>query len=130
MTTPVENQERPLSQDVLYALRYYLGNRRVLLIGGGGVLVAGLAFNWSWLAAIGVAPLLLSVLPCVAMCALGLCMNKMSGRSCSTESASNSVADTSLDTNTRAVSAETPQLRPTSPGGAAETETAATNVKP
>src|SRR3546814_8153336 len=109
MTTPVENQERPLSQDVLYALRYYLGNRRVLLIVGGIVLVAGLAFNWSWLAAIGVAPLLLSVLPCVAMCALGLCMNKMSGRSCSTKSPSKSVADTSLDTNTRAVSAETPQ---------------------
>lgn len=130
MTTPVENQERPLSQDVLYALRYYLGNRRVLLIVGSVVLVAGLAFNWSWLAAIGVAPLLLSVLPCVAMCALGLCMNKMSGRSCSTESPSKSVADTSLDTSTRAVSAETPQLRPTSPGGGAETETAATNVKP
>lgn len=129
MTTPAESQERPLSQDVLYALRYYLGNRRALLIIGGIVLVAGLAFNWSWLAAIGAAPLLLSVLPCVAICALGLCMNKMGGRSCSTVSAPKA-ADTSLDTNTRAVSAETPQLRPTSPGGAAETETAATNVKP
>jgi len=128
MTTPVENQERPLSQDVLYALRYYLGNRRVLLIIGGVVLVAGLAFNWSWLAAIGVAPLLLSVLPCVAMCALGLCMNKMSGRSCSTDPAPKA-ADALLDTNTRAMPAETPQLRSTSPGGG-ETETAATNVKP
>lgn len=128
MTTPVENQERPLSQDVLYALRYYLGNRRVLLIVGGVVLVAGLAFNWSWLAAIGVAPLLLSVLPCVAMCALGLCMNKMPGRSCSTDSAPKA-ADALLDTNTRAMPAETPQLRSTSPGGG-ETETAATNVKP
>lgn len=130
MTTPVENQERPLSQDVLYALRYYLGNRRVLLIGGGVVLVAGLAFNWSWLAAIGVAPLLLSALPCIAMCALGLCMNKMSGRPCSTDSAPNAEAEALLDTNTRAVPAETPQLRPTSPGGGAETGTAAINVKP
>ncbi len=128
MTTPVESQERPLTQEVLYALRYYLGNRRAPLIIAGIVLTAGLALNWSWLAAIGVAPLLLSVLPCIAMCALGLCMNKMSGRSCSTESPSKSVTDISLHTNIRAVSAETPQLRPTSPGG--ETETAVTNVKP
>lgn len=113
MSTPVENQERPLSQDVLYALRYYHGNRRVLLIVGGVVLVAGLAFNWSWLAAIGVAPLLLSVLPCVAMCALGLCMNKMPGRSCSTESPFKSVANTSLDTNTRAAAPKKRQLPPT-----------------
>jgi len=34
----------------------------------------GLAFNWSWLVAVGAAPLILSVLPCVAMCGLGLCM--------------------------------------------------------
>jgi hypothetical protein len=46
------------------------------------VLVAGAAFNWGWLVAIGIAPLLIAVLPCVAMCALGLCMNKM-GRSSS-----------------------------------------------
>ncbi|RVH28084.1 hypothetical protein CN211_25985 [Sinorhizobium meliloti] len=38
----------------------------------------GLAFNWNWLVAAGVAPPLLSVLPCLAMCALGLCMNRMS----------------------------------------------------
>src|SRR3546814_3036862 len=36
------------------------------------------------LVAVGVAPLLLSVLPCAAMCALGLCMNRMAGKSCST----------------------------------------------
>jgi len=39
---------------------------------------AGLAWQWSWLVAIGVAPLLISAAPCVAMCALGLCLHRMS----------------------------------------------------
>ena len=45
------------------------------------MIVAGIAFNWGWLVAAGVAPLLLSVLPCVAMCALGICMHRMTGGS-------------------------------------------------
>ena len=48
-------------------------------------LVVGAALNWSWLVAVGVVPLLITVLPCAAMCALGLCMNRMVGGSCSTE---------------------------------------------
>lgn len=39
-------------------------------------IAAGLAFNWSWLVAVGVAPLLLMALPCAAMCALGVCMRR------------------------------------------------------
>lgn len=45
-------------------------------------LTVGIGYNWSWLVAAGIAPLLLSVLPCVAMCALGLCMSRMKGSSC------------------------------------------------
>ena len=60
-----------------------LGHNRFVL---GGValalLAAGLAWQWSWLFAIGVAPLLLSLAPCVVMCALGLCMHRMGGGSC------------------------------------------------
>jgi hypothetical protein len=51
----------------------------------GLTVVIGAALNWSWLVAVGVGPLLITVLPCVAMCALGLCMNRMVGGSCSTE---------------------------------------------
>lgn len=40
---------------------------------GLALLVAGLASQWNWLIAAGVAPLLLSAVPCVAMCALGVC---------------------------------------------------------
>jgi hypothetical protein len=38
------------------------------------VLGSGLVLNWSWLVAIGLAPIILGVLPCVAMCALGMCV--------------------------------------------------------
>jgi hypothetical protein len=72
--------EIPLSRLVLYAVRYYLGDRRVLWALAAAALVGGLALNWSWLVAAGVAPILLAALPCVAMCALGLCANKMAGR--------------------------------------------------
>jgi len=58
-----------------------LGRNR-LLVGGAALslIAAGLIWQWSWLVAIGVAPLLLSAAPCVAMCALGLCMHRMCSR--------------------------------------------------
>ena len=63
------------------ARRVITGGRA--LIGIGALAVAlGLAFNWRWLTAIGVAPILVSVLPCAAMCALGLCMSRGRGASC------------------------------------------------
>jgi hypothetical protein len=81
-----ETAEVPLSRLALNLARYYLGNRRVLLILGSIALVAGIAFNWSWLVATGIAPLLLTVLPCLIMCGAGLCMNKLIGGSCERES--------------------------------------------
>ncbi|MEQ8396162.1 hypothetical protein [Thalassobaculum sp.] len=75
-----------MGRDLSGLARHYLSNRRTQLILGGLVIVTGLALNWSWLVAAGLAPLLLGVLPCVAMCALGLCMSRMGGQSCSAES--------------------------------------------
>jgi hypothetical protein len=85
MTAPhlTEPSETTLTQDLLYAGRYYLGGRRALLILAGVAVIAGLAFNWSWLVAAGIAPILLGVLPCLAMCALGLCMHRAGGKACS-----------------------------------------------
>jgi hypothetical protein len=58
-----------------------LGSGRVLLgVLALGLIGAGLAWQWTWLVAIGVAPLLVSAAPCVAMCALGLCMHRMCNR--------------------------------------------------
>lgn len=62
----------------------------ILAIGGGFYL------NWNWLVAAGLAPLILGVLPCVAMCALGLCASKMTGgnSSCSSSETPPKAADT------------------------------------
>lgn len=79
-----KTHDTSLTRDIFHSARYYLGGRRGLIILAIVALVAGLALNWSWLVAAGVAPLLLAVLPCIAMCALGLCMNRMAGKSCAT----------------------------------------------
>ena len=87
-TELIRAKEASFGRDVLSSVRRYLGGRRGLIAAGAAIAVAGLAFNWAWLVAAGIAPLLLSVLPCVAMCALGLCMNQMTGRPCQTDDAS------------------------------------------
>src|SRR3546814_14279926 len=82
MTSPrlTGPSETTLTQDLLYAGRYYLGGRRGLLILAAVAIVAGLALNWSWLVAVGIAPILLGVLPCLAMFALGLCLPRSEER--------------------------------------------------
>lgn len=57
-------------------------NRLVLGAVALAVIASAAAWQWSWLIAFGVAPLLLSVAPCAAMCALGLCMHRVGNRSC------------------------------------------------
>lgn len=75
------------ARDALHWVRPWLSGRRIWWIVATLALAAGAALNWSWLVAIGVAPLLVAALPCAAMCALGLCMKGMMGRSCSKEAA-------------------------------------------
>lgn len=72
-----------LAQTARALLLHYLGNRKVLALLAVAIVGAGLALNWSWLVAAGIAPILLALAPCAAMCALGLCMSKMGGNSCS-----------------------------------------------
>ena len=62
-----------------------LRSRAGLVALGAAVLVIGGALNWHWLAAAGIAPLVLSVLPCVVMCSLGLCMAGMANRRANAE---------------------------------------------
>jgi len=85
---PVQANETSFRRDFLPAARSHLGGRRVLLAAGAVIAGAGLAFNWSLLVAAGIAPLLLGVLPCVAMCALGLCVNRRASSSCCTRDVS------------------------------------------
>jgi hypothetical protein len=90
MTSPeATSPSKPsLLRDWLDALRYWLRGRNGVIALVVLAAVIGGALNWSWLVAVGIAPLLITVLPCAAMCALGLCMHKMSGRSCSTDAPS------------------------------------------
>ncbi len=88
--------EMSLAGSTVGLLRYYLGGRRGLILFTVMALGAGLFLGWGWLVAAGIAPLLLALAPCAAMCALGLCMSKMGGKECSTQS---SPADQSAQTN-------------------------------
>ena len=81
-----------LAQTSRALLVHYLGNRKLLVVLALTVVGAGLALNWSWLVAAGVAPILLALAPCAAMCALGLCMSKMGGKSCAAEKDGGSAA--------------------------------------
>jgi hypothetical protein len=70
-----------LPGDLIHTIRRYLGNRRLLLAVAILGLVAGAALNWGWLVALGIAPVILSLLPCAVMCGLGVCCLKMMGGS-------------------------------------------------
>ena len=64
-------------RSMLDGVRSHLNGRRSLWLVAGLVLAAGLALKWNWLVAAGIAPVVVSLLPCPAMCALGFCAHKM-----------------------------------------------------
>jgi YHS domain-containing protein len=74
-----DTSDPSLTRDMLYAARYYLGGHRALFFLAAVLIVGGIALNWGWLVAVGLAPILLALLPCAAMCALGLCLHKTAG---------------------------------------------------
>ncbi len=57
-----------------------IGPRRWWLFGAIGV-IAGLTFGWEQLVLFGLAPILISLLPCLIMCGLGLCVMKCKDKS-------------------------------------------------
>lgn len=82
-----------LGQDITALLRHWLRGRRALIALAIASAAIGAWFGWPSLVAAGIAPLLLAVLPCLAMCALGLCVMKGGGRSCDAGSAKDAAAD-------------------------------------
>jgi hypothetical protein len=94
-TSSTRNAKSLPTRDLIDAARHYLLGWRGIIVLTIVAVVVGLALNWGWLVAAGIVPVLLTALPCVAMCALGLCMNRMGGRSCST--------DTSASPTSRAI---------------------------
>ena len=63
-------------------LRDWAMSPRGLIVVALAIIGAGLALGWNWVVAAGLAPLLLSLAPCAAMCALGVCMMAKGNASC------------------------------------------------
>jgi hypothetical protein len=86
----IANSLRPWSSATVRAARaagrFLLADRRRVFFVAVAALGLGLALNWSWLVAAGIAPLIVGMLPCAAMCAVGLCMGGSGNRSCAKES--------------------------------------------
>ena len=70
------------AQDLIGTIRRLVSGRRGMLVLGALALAAGVAFKWNWLVAAGIAPLVIGLLPCAVMCALGVgCMYMATSRS-------------------------------------------------
>jgi hypothetical protein len=87
-----ETRSGALAQELLRVARSYIGGWRALMLLAILAVSAGAALNWSWLVAAGVAPALLTAFPCIAMCGLGLCANKLTRGSCSAHPSPTSAA--------------------------------------
>lgn len=64
------------------AWRVWFRDRRPWLFVGLVVIPAALWLGWDWLAAVGALPVLLALAPCIAVCALGLCMRRGAAGTC------------------------------------------------
>ena len=89
------SETRPVGSGISDILTLYLSGRRGLIVAAVLLAALGIYLGWAWLVAAGIAPILIAFAPCAAMCALGLCMNKMGAKSCSTKSESKGDADAS-----------------------------------
>ena len=87
-----------LRREGLNATRYHLGKRWVLLALSVALIIGlGLYFGgWAWLVAIGVAPVILSILPCLIMCGSGVCMACLSFKKRSPAGAADTAASGSV----------------------------------
>src|SRR5260370_37351892 len=97
MTTSRSSNEAYPSggQNLFDAARFYLVGRCGVLVLVIIAALAGIGLGWNWLIAAGIAPLLLTALPCLVICGLGLCMNKMLGSSCASDTAQAKTAELS-----------------------------------
>lgn len=79
---------------------FLTGPRRLMLLAAVAV-AGGLAMGWDQLVLLGIAPLLVSLLPCLVMCGLGLCIMKCkdkSGKSADQGEASKAQAEVEAST--------------------------------
>lgn len=86
-TQRTKTDELSLTRTLLGLLRHYVAGRWALIALALAAAI-GLYSSWGWLAAVGVAPILVAIAPCATMCALGLCASKLGGKSCSADTTS------------------------------------------
>lgn len=91
MSASSETQQ--VGSGIFNAVRPSLSGRRGLILAAILLATVGIYLGWGWLVAAGVAPILIALAPCAAMCVLGLCMNKVGGKSCSTKPETKGDAD-------------------------------------
>ena len=77
METTQQTESKSVAHCAPRAQRNWL-NAGNVAIAAGLLLVPALYFGWNWLVAAGLTSVVIGVLPCLAMCALGLCMGRMS----------------------------------------------------
>lgn len=80
--------ETSLSADTFRYVRYQLRGRRGLVVAGTALGGPALWFGWPWLAAAGLAPILIAIAPCAVMCAVGACTMKACGTKNATDASS------------------------------------------
>ena len=93
ITRPDEPVMNSPARQLRHFIRHYVSGAWGLIAVAAIALVTGLALNWSWLVAAGIAPLILGLLPCAVMCALGLCAMKLIGNSSARQSSSNATPE-------------------------------------
>ena len=93
MTTPQIKSTHMLQAGFTSAALHYLRNRWVLAAIAVLALVIIVTASWNWLVAAGLATILVSALPCLIMCGLGLCMHRFLGGSGSSQASGSATAD-------------------------------------
>lgn len=81
--------ETPLRQDLFHAARYYLRGWRGLVALAVLFAIPAFMIGGPWLVAAGLVPILVSLAPCLIMCALGLCMMKAANKNTAGSGAAN-----------------------------------------
>jgi len=71
-----------------------LARRNAVVVWADAAIGLGLFAGWNWVVAAGLSSTVLALLPCAAMCALGLCAGS-SGKKCSDKAAPGAPPDTS-----------------------------------
>ena len=70
-----------------------LGRRAAIVVWMAAAVGLGFFLGWSWLVAADLSSVVLGILPCAAMCALGLCGGSL-GKKCSDQNAPGAPPDT------------------------------------